>query len=49
MSEILVVYYSSYGHVEVMPTDLELDMCRFQGEHVAKITARLVSGEGAPS
>jgi NAD(P)H dehydrogenase (quinone) len=32
-----------------MPTDLELDMCRFQGEHVAKITARLVSGERAPS
>ncbi len=30
-----------------MPTALELDMCRFQGEHVAKITARLVAGAGA--
>ena len=27
-----------------MPTALELEMCRFQGEHVAKITRRLVNG-----
>jgi len=27
-----------------MPTPLELDLCRYQGEHVARITARLVSG-----
>ena len=27
-----------------MPTNLELDMCRFQGEHVATITARYVAG-----
>ncbi len=27
-----------------MPSALELEMCRFQGEHVAKITARLVAG-----
>jgi NAD(P)H dehydrogenase (quinone) len=27
-----------------MPTALELDLCRCQGEHVARITARLVSG-----
>jgi NAD(P)H dehydrogenase (quinone) len=27
-----------------MPTPLELEMCRYQGEHVAKITRRLVSG-----
>lgn len=27
-----------------MPTPLELDMCRFQGEHVARITSRLVAG-----
>jgi NAD(P)H dehydrogenase (quinone) len=27
-----------------MPTPLELDLCRCQGEHVARITARLVSG-----
>jgi NAD(P)H dehydrogenase (quinone) len=25
-----------------MPTDLELEMCRYQGEHVARITSRLV-------
>ena len=30
-----------------MPTPLELDMCRFQGEHVSKITARLVAGAKA--
>jgi len=27
-----------------MPTALELEMCRYQGEHVAKITRRLVHG-----
>lgn len=27
-----------------MPSALELEMCRFQGEHVAKITRRFVSG-----
>jgi NAD(P)H dehydrogenase (quinone) len=27
-----------------MPTELELEMCRFQGEHVARIAGRLVSG-----
>ena len=27
-----------------MPTALELDMCRFQGEHVARITAQMVAG-----
>jgi NAD(P)H dehydrogenase (quinone) len=30
-----------------MPTDLELEMCRFQAEHVARITTRLVSGTHA--
>jgi NAD(P)H dehydrogenase (quinone) len=29
-----------------MPSNLELDMCRFQGEHVSRITNRLVSGAG---
>jgi|SRR5580692_4665698 NAD(P)H dehydrogenase (quinone) len=29
-----------------MPTELELEMCRFQGEHVARITSRLVGGSG---
>jgi NAD(P)H dehydrogenase (quinone) len=27
-----------------MPTPLELEMCRYQGEHVARITGRLVRG-----
>lgn len=27
-----------------MPSELELSMCRFQGEHVARITAQLVAG-----
>jgi NAD(P)H dehydrogenase (quinone) len=27
-----------------MPSELELEMCRFQGEHVAKITARMAGG-----
>ncbi len=27
-----------------MPSDLELGMCRFQGEHVARITSDLVAG-----
>ena len=30
-----------------MPTALELEMCRYQGEHVARITSRLVAGAGA--
>jgi NAD(P)H dehydrogenase (quinone) len=30
-----------------MPTALELEMCRYQGEHVAKITKRYVAGAGA--
>lgn len=30
-----------------MPTALELEMCRFQGEHVARITRRLVAGAAA--
>jgi NAD(P)H dehydrogenase (quinone) len=29
-----------------MPTTLELGMCRFQGEHVARITRDLVAGRG---
>jgi NAD(P)H dehydrogenase (quinone) len=32
-----------------MPTALELDMCRFQGEHVATITSRYVTGKRAQS
>jgi NAD(P)H dehydrogenase (quinone) len=27
-----------------MPTELELEMCRFQGEHVTRIAAQLVAG-----
>jgi len=30
-----------------MPTALELEICRFQGEHVARITTRLVAGARA--
>ena len=30
-----------------MPTALELEMCRYQGEHVARITSRLVAGAAA--
>src|SRR6202140_5048600 len=30
-----------------MPTALELDMCRYQGEHVTRITSRLVAGAAA--
>jgi hypothetical protein len=26
-----------------MPSDLELDMCRFQGEHVSRMASRLGS------
>jgi NAD(P)H dehydrogenase (quinone) len=29
-----------------MPTKLELEMCRFQGEHVARITSKMVAGAG---
>ena len=29
-----------------MPTPLELEMCRYQGEHVTRITSRLVTGAG---
>jgi NAD(P)H dehydrogenase (quinone) len=32
-----------------MPTNLELEMCRFQGQHVATITARCVVGTRAAS
>ena len=32
-----------------MPSPLELEMCRFQGAHVATITARLVAGAAALS
>lgn len=33
-----------------MPSDLELEMCRFQGEHVTRIAARLTAGaaQGQP-
>jgi NAD(P)H dehydrogenase (quinone) len=32
-----------------MPTNLELEMCRFQGEHVATIAVRFVTGARAAS
>ena len=30
-----------------MPSALELEMCRFLGEHVTRIAAQLVAGAGA--
>ena len=30
-----------------MPTELELEMCRYQGEHVSRIASRLVAGTRA--
>jgi hypothetical protein len=30
-----------------MPSELELNMCRYQGEHVARITTCLVAGRKA--
>jgi hypothetical protein len=30
-----------------MPSALELEMCRYQGEHVAKITRQYVTGTKA--
>ncbi len=35
------------GSESRMPTALELEMCRYQGEHVTRITSRLVAGAGA--
>jgi len=35
------------GSESRMPTALELEMCRYQGEHVARITSRLVAGAAA--
>ena len=32
-----------------MPSELELHMCRFQGEHVARIASRLVAGGASRS
>jgi NAD(P)H dehydrogenase (quinone) len=32
------------GNESRMPSELELEMCRFQGEHVGRITSRLTSG-----
>ena len=34
------------GNEQRMPTALELEMCRFQGEHATRITRRLVTGSG---
>jgi NAD(P)H dehydrogenase (quinone) len=32
------------GSESRMPTQLELEMCRYQGEHVMRITSQLVAG-----
>jgi flavodoxin len=51
MTKVLVVYYSMYGHVETMANavrvtsenELEIEIARYQGSHVAKIAAKLAS------
>jgi NAD(P)H dehydrogenase (quinone) len=40
---------TGFGAELRMPTNLELEMCRFQGEHVATITSHLVKGAGVLS
>jgi len=37
------------GSESRMPTKLELEMCRYQGEHVARITSQMVAGAGRQS
>jgi NAD(P)H dehydrogenase (quinone) len=37
------------GSESRMPTKLELEMCRYQGEHVARITSRMAGGAGRQS
>lgn len=49
MTKILVLYFSIYGHIETMangdgsrrPSENELTIARFQGEHVANIAKKL--------
>ena len=37
------------GPTDRMPTHIELDICRFQGEHVTRVASHLVAGaKGAP-
>ena len=36
MAKILVLYYSSYGHIET-----ELAIAEYQGKHVAELAAKL--------
>ena len=38
---------TGHGDESRMPTELELGMCRFQGEHVARIVRDLVAGRGS--
>jgi flavodoxin len=45
MAKILVVYYSSYGHIEQMAHAVA-EGARFQGRHVAEIAGRLEHGAG---
>jgi NAD(P)H dehydrogenase (quinone) len=37
------------GSESRMPTQLELEMCRYQGEHVARISSRMVAGAARQS
>jgi NAD(P)H dehydrogenase (quinone) len=37
------------GNEARMPSELELQMCRYQGEHVTRIAAQLVAGASRTS
>lgn len=55
MKKVLVLYYSMYGHIERMaesvadgsrkPSEKELALAKFQGEHVAKLVTRMQCGK----
>jgi NAD(P)H dehydrogenase (quinone) len=53
MANILIVYpygatcVTGSGDESRMPSALELQMCRFQGEHVARIASRLAFSAAA--
>ena len=40
MAKVLVLYYSSYGHIETMAYAVA-EGARYQGRHVAQIAAKL--------
>ncbi len=47
MSKVLVLHYSMYGHTadgSRQPSDTELELARFQGHHVATVSADVIAG-----